>query len=524
MTWLWLLVLAAFIIYAAAKSVYNLHMMQLNSYMNRRFRLWAKQNGRRLFPPLEALLPASVLLLFFGMELAAQLTLLGLLLLLRLLYRRPKEKKPLALTKRAKRLYILNITLLVLFAALLYLFGCSWPAMAVLAVLTVFAHWPTLLANALLAPLEKGINNRFLREARKIIEGSSALTVIGVTGSYGKTSVKFILGRILNERYNTLVTPDSYNTPMGLTIVIREKLRPVHEMLVAEMGARQKGDIEELCRLACPKAGIITAVGEQHLETFGSLRNIIETKFELMRSLPENGFLVLNMDDENVRDGMNLPHVCRIVGYSLEGRGDYNIGEIRMDSRGSSFVISAPSGESRRFSTVLLGRHNISNIAAATAAACELGVSLAQAAEAVKSLPPVKHRLEVRETAQGVTIIDDAFNSNPRGAQAALEVLASFPGGRKILITPGMVELGERQAELNRQFALQAAEVCDYIILVGPKQTVPLREGLQSAGFDPQRLCLAADLEEAKKQMSEWARPGDAVLFENDLPDTYSEK
>jgi UDP-N-acetylmuramoyl-tripeptide--D-alanyl-D-alanine ligase len=153
----------------------------------------------------------------------------------------------------------------------------------------------------------------------------------------------------------------------------------------------------------------------------------------------------------------------------------------------------------------------------------ECGLSLEEIRAAVATLEPVPHRLQLIRGAGGVTVIDDAFNSNPVGARNALEVLAAFNGGQKILVTPGMIELGEREAEENRQLGTLAAEVCDAVILVGQRQTAPLREGLEAAGYPAKKVTTVKNLAEATSRLQEITRPGDTVLFENDLPDTYDE-
>ncbi len=524
----WLIaVLVFFVLYLCRKLRYELHMFQLNSYRNERYGRWfGEQKGRALkardFLPLILVGLWLFKLSLVGFGVAA----LAIYILLFFTYKAPKQKKPLVMTKRAQRLYLLSVVILVVFTAfsglVLIYEGYMWPLLIGFFILGLFPCILMLAANTVLIPVEKSINNSFLREARQIIADMPFLTTIGITGSYGKTSCKFILGQILSEEFMTLVTPASYNTPMGVTRVIRESLRSTHEMFVAEMGAKQKGDVAELCRLVQPKLGIITAIGPQHLETFGNLENIINTKFELVDALPPDGLAVLNFDDENIRNKA-AAYSCRLVSYGLSDKWDYYAHEIAYNIKGSSFVIHAPGGQEQQFTTLLLGRHNICNIVAAVAAAHELGLPLDKAAKAVRHLPPIEHRLQFLANPRGYNVIDDAFNSNPQGAAAALEVLASFAGGQKIIVTPGMVELGSEEYELNKAFARQAAAVCDYIILVGKKHSQPLQDGLAESAFPPERYYVASDLADASSQLAKIAKPGDVVLFENDLPDTYNE-
>ena len=524
MALMWLLIMALFLSYNAKKSIYDLHMLQLNSYRNERYLHFLRADKFLRIRKADLALFFGALFFCFNKSWLGLGVLLFIEFCLFISYKLPPQKKPLVMTKRAKRLYITCVILQTVAAVLFYFAGRNIYVAAIITVLTVFSYAFMLLANILLSPVEKHINNNFLRQAKEKIASMPDLTVIGVTGSFGKTSTKFILGEILKEKYMTLVSPASFNTPMGLTRTIREGLTPLHRFLVAEMGAKNRGDIKELCDLVSPKAGIITAVGEQHLESFKTLDNIIATKFELMQSLSSEGVLFVNADNINNMKGIELPHQCRIIKYSLCGKGDYNAENIHADYRGSRFCLITPQGEKQEFVTALLGRHNIENIVGAVACAHYFGVSLKEAAHAVKLLPQIEHRLSLKQTAGGINIIDDAFNSNPAGSAAALEVLNSFEGGKKIIITPGMIELGEKSCELNRAFGLKCGKVCDYIILVGKKQTAPIREGVLQSGFDENNLFVAADLNEARVKMAEWAKPGDVVLFENDLTDDYNEK
>lgn len=514
-----------FAAFLGKKSLYYLHMMQQNSYRNDRFRHWLKTKKSKL-SPLEILpLVVAVFLIFLPQyTLWEMIVMTCIYACLFFSYRRPQQKKPLVMTARAKRLFIANLVILAVLSLVLCWGMLAFDAVWIVFVMTViiyFSYSLIILANLIVAPLEKRINEEFLQDARRIIREMPDLTTIGITGSFGKTSCKFILGEILSEQFMTLITPQSYNTPMGITRVIREMLRPTHEMFVTEMGAKQKGDIEELCRLVQPKVGILTSIGEQHLESFGSLENIIETKYELIENLPPDGLAVLNLDDPNISSRAGLAP-CRVVGYGLDPNGDYYADDIHYGSFGCHFTLHAPDGQKEKFSTILLGKYAVYNILAATAAANQLGVPLAAAAAAVAKLPPVEHRLQLRPTPV-YTIIDDAFNSNPKGAEQALEALASFDKGKKIIITPGMVELGERQNELNYQFALAAAKVCDYIILVGPKHTLPMQEALEDAKYPQDQMYVASDLNDARSRLATVAAAGDTVLFENDLPDTYNE-
>jgi UDP-N-acetylmuramoyl-tripeptide--D-alanyl-D-alanine ligase len=357
-------------------------------------------------------------------------------------------------------------------------------------------------------------------------------TVIGITGSYGKTSVKDILHAFLSLKHKTLKTPESYNTPMGICKIIRRDLKPDYEFFVVEMGARRRGEIKELCELVQPDIGIITAIGPQHLETFGSLENISQTKYELIESLPAKGLSVLNGDDPiclemgekripekkflfGIDDGKERKYPKKENSYGFVKAKNISVG-----SQGSCFILET-GGNEEEIKSPLLGYQNIYNILAATAVALHIGLTLQEIKTVVKDLKPTPHRLQLIRNPHGVLIIDDAFNSNPIGARMALDVLKSFKHGRKILVTPGFVELGEVEYEENKKLGEKAAQVCDYVIVVGKTGSKPLIAGLEKQGFSSGKTIEVQSLDKASKSLQTILKPNDVVLFENDLPDNY---
>ncbi len=394
-----------------------------------------------------------------------------------------------------------------------------------LAVVSEIAAGSVLLANLILAPLERAINQRFCEQARRRMRRYPG-QVIGITGSYGKTTTKFVTAALLGRRYAVFKTPDGVNTTMGITRVVREELRDDHQFFVVEVAAYGLGEIREVCDILRPKLGILTAVGVQHLERFRTTERIAEAKYELIASLPSDGLAIMNADD---------PGCLRLAERARrEGRRTllYGIGEdervldvrgknVKVSNKGSAFCVETEAGTAM-FETRLLGSWNIANILGATAAALECGVPLEEVREGVTSLAPPPKRLELREEGGVVKLIDVA-NANPLGAHMALEVLSQFEGGSKILITPGLVELGRIEAEENRRLGRAAAAVCDYVVLVGPAQTRPLREGLREGGFSESRVLVAQHSGEVADCLKEIVRQGDILLYENRLPDTYLE-
>ena len=511
-----------------------IHLFQLESYQFMGYAHTVRRNLKKSFMPGCCL--AAVQLLACLLLLAGGLNWVPVILCVLLIggagwaiYGRLKmrrEKKRLVLTARVKRLIVVEaIVFLLLDVLLLHLFGLARGIGAMALVLSVLpALLPVGFALAALCawPVEKGISEMYFQDAKRMLDSRPDLIKIGITGSYGKTSVKFILGTILQEKFQTLITPSSFNTPMGLTKVIRSSLLPSHQVFVAEMGARHVGDIRELCRLVHPSYGAITSIGPQHLDTFKTVERIRDTKYELIEALPDNGCSFFVEDhgicrtlyDRTAREKW-------LVSLDPEFGADVWAEKMETGTFGSRFELCT-KGERVLCETRLLGKHNIQNILLASAICLKLGMSLRQIARGIVRLQPVEHRLQLIPKPGGVTIIDDAFNSNPHGASAALEVLKAFPG-RRIIITPGMVELGDQEATFNRTFGEEMAHSADICVLVGPRHTAPIREGLINKGFPEDSIYTVRSLQEAADILGKIEQSGDTVLFENDLPDNYSE-
>jgi len=435
------------------------------------------------------------------------------------------EKKKFALTARLKRFYLVFFILLLACqgAALLACFRLNngliflgyWNVLFALLLPLLVA-----LAAVLALPIEKFIFRLYFRDAQKKLLENEKLIRIGITGSYGKTSTKFILNTILSQKFNVLATPASFNTPMGVTRIVRERLTPAHQVFIGEMGARHVGEIKELSRLVHPVIGILTAVGPQHLDTFRTIERIENTKYELIDALPQDGFAVFMNDGAIVtrlHDKTTKPKV--LVGKE---NGDIWASDVHVSPAGSHFTLHIRDWQPMECVTPLLGEHNINNILMACAVAKHLGMNREQIIRGIAALRPVEHRLQLLKSAGGVTIIDDAFNTNPRSSKEALKVLSTFPG-RRIIVTPGMVELGADEDTYNYEFGKAMAGCVDIAVLVGKKHTLPIQKGLKEAGFSEENIHVMASLDEAIAFNRMNLRPGDVVMYENDLPDHYSE-
>ena len=496
----------------------SVHFFQLNSYRHDTHRKWLKENKRKLISPvIYAVLAFAVY--FIPKPFWHQMATVCVFALMSIIKIPARGKKPLVYTPRVKRMLLTAFIVTAVPLVLVHIFaGDSVAVTGIMCLYIALSPVMMLVADFFNKPMEKSINNGYIKDAKKILKSCPDLTIIGVTGSYGKTSVKYYLNTLLQTKYNVLMTPESYNTPMGVVKTIRGSLKSTHEIFICEMGAKWVGDIKELCDIVHPGHGVITSIGPQHLESFGSLDNVKKTKFELADSLPQGGYLFLNGDDENIRDyGCERPH----ISYTIDGDGDYNASDISVSSRGTSFVITKKDGESETFTTKLLGRHNVINITGAVAVANSFGIPMKNLKGAVRKLEGVPHRLALNDNGAAI-VIDDAYNSNPSGSKAALDVLSLFEE-YKIAVTPGMVELGEKQFELNKEFGKHMAQVCDYVILVGRKQAVPMKEGLLESGYDEKKIFVAATVNEAITHAYALNSKGrkKVILLENDLPDNY---
>lgn len=502
----------------------DLMMLQQNSYRNERYLRWYSQAKEstatgRLF----------CMVAFFLMVLGrvpAVLTYPAVIIILlwqTFSLARKKYKKPLVRTKRVNRIFLVMWLLTAIIAVLPGIFFGLKVSAAVFVGLLWISPLILLASNVILAPVEKHINRKFYNEAAAILASMPSLKVIGITGSYGKTSTKHYLHRILSEHFSTTMTPGSFNTTLGVIRTIREHLRPYDEVFIVEMGAKQPGDIKEIAELVHPRAAIITAVGEQHLETFKTIGNVQKTKFELVDALPADGFAVLNNDFPYVANRKVGNVEALRYAVSHPAKADFRATDIRYSSHGTTFRIEGKSlAEPLELQTALVGECNVSNLVGAVIVALRLGVPADKIRYAVSQIEQVEHRLSIRRIPGGMTIIDDAFNSNPEGSRMAMEVLGMMKDeGKRIVITPGMIELGERQREANRQFGEYIAANADVAIIVGEYNRDAILEGISRKKMPGDNVYATDTFAEAQALLLRIGRPGDIVLYENDLPDTF---
>lgn len=518
---------------AAINILFELHrdlmMLQQNSYRNLRYRKWLKVSSDTTSVwRLCGLVIFLMSLTGFGLDVIA-LPLIGLFAGSHAgVLASKKYKLPLVWTRRAMRIFSVSVVLTaIICVAALLLFGNGDLSQAfclvAIALMACYcaSHIIILAANVILAPVEKSINRKYYNDAASRLASMPDLKIVGVTGSYGKTSTKHYLHRILSEQYDTLMTPGNFNTTLGVVRTIRENLKPYNEVFIVEMGAKEVGDIKEICDLVHPQAGIVTAVGPQHLESFKSIENVQSTKFELVDSLPADGFAVVNNDFDKIADRKVDNVKCLRYAVSSPESADLTAKDISYNATGTDFTAVAKDGWELKLHTRLVGECNISNLLAAVAIARHLGVSDEKIKYAVGEIAQVEHRLNIKRAPGGVVVIDDAYNSNPVGSAMALDVLSGMKSGRRIVVTPGMVELGERTYELNKALGEKIAQCADIAVVVCKYNREAIVEGIKTKGMEADKIYTVDTFEDAQKLLAGMLKAGDVVLYENDLPDTF---
>ncbi len=433
------------------------------------------------------------------------------------LYFAPK-KIPLKNTSRMTRLNILLFIVVSIFSFAVIAFSTeflSFVKFGALCFVPIFMPIIVPFVHILLIPHEKIIINGYIARAKLKLKKCPNLIKIGITGSFGKTSTKYILNSILSEKYKVCMSPHSFNTLPGLCKVVNNYLETSDEVLISEMGAKNVGDIKKLCKLINPKYGIITGVGTQHMMTFKTKDNILKTKFELIESLPSDGFAIFNGENESSK---TLYEKCNVRKILVKNGGKITASDINFDENGTTFKLKIVENK-YDVRTKLLGSHFVQNILLCVQMAKELGLEDAQIISGIEKLSPVPHRLELIKTSSNV-ILDDAYNASVEGSEMALSVLSKMPG-RKVVITPGLVELGALEDQENFNFGKKIAKIADFVIIVNKLNFEQIKNGLNAENFGEEKIYQAESLDRAKKLMKDFVLDGDTILFENDLPDNY---
>ncbi|MGN1040474.1 MAG: Mur ligase family protein [Candidatus Fimimonas sp.] len=401
------------------------------------------------------------------------------------------RKSPLKFTKRICR--IVTAQFLLLFAACI--FGLHY--------WVVLLPFVSLLSFAICLPVDFSINRKYLRSAQRKLQ-TSGLEVIAITGSYGKTSLKSMLCAVLE---GAISPKGSCNTPLGIAKFVNSTSLQEHKYLVLEFGARQRGDIAQLCKLFNPKYGVVTGVCEQHLSTFKTFQNVVATKRELVESLPSNGFCVLC--DESVRSFVQVGNCAKIEKPQIE------IDNLHVTPKGLQFT--ATYNGRFEVNLPLISPYSAQNFAICATVCNLLGQSFEKTLQNVGKIRQVPHRMEIIFNGK-FFIIDDSYNASIRGVESCCDVLSRLEG-QKVAISQGIVEGGKKQRELNKQCGKLLGKVCNVVIVLG-KNAAELEKGAKSCSNCT--VLHAKSLQSAVQLVQGYLSQNDFLLFQNDLPDVVN--
>ncbi len=361
-----------------------------------------------------------------------------------------------------------------------------------------------------------------IKKAAKKRKGFKDLTVVAITGSYGKTSVKEFLATILSAKFRVLKTEKHINAEIGVAQTILKKLKPEHQIFVAEVGAYGRGDVKEICLMLGPRIGILTGINEQHLALFGSQEDIVKAKFELIESLPEDGTAILNGSSEKVRNEQSkIKHynqkLKNIIWCSNEAPADIWAENIIVDKSSISFKMLAKDGDKADFKLNLLGKHNVENVLLAASCAKKLGMALLEISLACKNIQIEQESMQIKQGILGLTIIDSTYSANPNGVLADLDYLKLYPG-RKVLVMPCLIELGKASKYVHEKIGAKIGEVCDLAIITTKDRFKELLQGAQKVGLGQDKIFLIEKPKEIFAKISRFTKDGNVVLLESRVP------
>ena len=356
------------------------------------------------------------------------------------------------------------------------------------------------------------LRNKIIEKATEKRKQFPNLVVVGITGSYGKTSTKEFLATILSEKYTVLKTEKHQNSETGISQCILDNLEEKHDIFVVEMGAYNKRKIRQVCDIAAPRIGILTGINEQHMALFGSQENTIEAKFELPESLPSDGTAILNGDSKYVKSNSNRLNINNKKVCSIREKLDVWAEEIKVDKEWIDCRISSKDGDSALFRINLFGVHNLINIVMAACCAKELGMSLQEIARACKNIKPEDGSMQLLKGRQGLQILDASYSANPDGVIADLEYLKLY-SGRKVIVMPCLIELGTASKEVHERIGRKIGEICDLAIITTKERFEEVRRSAQESGMQKENIVFLENSTEILHKIK-----GDVVLLEGRVP------
>ena len=356
--------------------------------------------------------------------------------------------------------------------------------------------------------------NQIIKKASEKRAQFQNLLVIGITGSYGKTSTKEFLATILSERFKVLKTAEHQNSEVGISQCILNDLKPEHEIFICEMGAYNRGGIKLLCDIAKPKIGILTGINEQHMAIFGSQKNIVKGKYELIESLPEDGLAIFNGDNEYCFELYKRTLIKkRVYGLQSSISGlplDILAYNVRAEKDFITFRV-ALRDELADFKVNLMGSQNISNVLAAVICARELGMTLEEISKACQKIESWQSGFQLKKGINGLNIIDATYSANPDGVISHLEYLKIW-SEKKVIVMPCLIELGRASKEVHKRIGQKIGEVCDLSIITTKDRFEEIQEG---AG---DKALFIENPKEIFEKLKSFCNPGDLILLENRVP------
>ncbi|KKP61360.1 MAG: UDP-N-acetylmuramoyl-tripeptide-D-alanyl-D-alanine ligase [Candidatus Roizmanbacteria bacterium GW2011_GWA2_34_18] len=372
-----------------------------------------------------------------------------------------------------------------------------------------FSYIFLIIINVILLPIDILIKALLVFFAKNKIKKLNNVKIIGVAGSYGKTGMKDLLATVLAEKYRVVKTPESVNTPVGIARTILSQVNEKTEILVVEMGEYYPGDIKNICSIALPQISVITGINEAHLERLKSIDNGIKTIFEIAKNMKSNGILLLNAKDKLIKNNYKK-FIARQEIYLYQAKG-----KIEFNEDASGFIY-------QKIFFPLLGQYNLDKIDGVIYLAKKLGLNHQEIETGLKKIKTPAHRLQpILNREKNILVIDDSYNGNPDGVEEAIKTLSLFKKRRKIFVTPGLVEMGDKSREVHQRIGQRLNDVVDLVILIKNSVTPDIEEGLIKAGFNQNNILMCNSMMEAQNNLNKIIKSGDVVLFQNDWPDNY---
>src|SRR3989339_39112 len=416
-------------------------------------------------------------------------------------------------------LYVIAILFIIYISLLFNPSGIVFTFIALAAILLGWCLFGVWACGAVIAlqPLDYVLKRRIIKAARQKMKQHPQVKIIGIAGSYGKTTMKEIIATILSQHYQVLKTEANKNTPLGIAQVILEKLTPEVQIFIVEMGAYQRGDIKDLCSVACPHISILTGINESHLERFGNMENTIAAKFEIITGARTEAAVLLNADDELIskhyQDYVQDKQVSFYSAYN-DKRCDYRVIDRRFipETLVQCADIMHKIDSLGAVKTPLLGEYIFGDIIAAIIVARQLQMPTEEIRHGIAALQPIPHRLQPIRGQNDILVIDDSYNGSAHGVEEAIRVLERFKNRRILFVTPGLVETGERARSLHCHIGKRLARAVNLVILIQNSVTPYIAQGLLDAGFAKDNILYFKTALEAHREIQKLTKKNDVVL------------